>query len=170
MELEATPPLECHANMLGHWAYRNLERPKTMKHNAMSFFACAVIAFCVSVGAGAARAQTAAEPPPSLPKDYILLTIFLKHDQTKPLDEINKGLSERNWYRDFPPAGVQVESWYVMMGIGQVITLRVPPEKVREVNRLIEQKAWGGYRTEFYLTYDLKSSAMAAHEKAQQPK
>jgi hypothetical protein len=141
-----------------------------MKSNAMSFFAFAVIALCVSAGAGSARAQAAAEAPPSLPKDYILLTIFLKHDQTKPLDEINKGLSERNWYRDFPPAGVQVESWYVMMGIGQVITLRVPPEKVREVNRLIEQKAWGGYRSEFYLTYDLKQSAMAAHEKAQQPK
>jgi len=139
-----------------------------MKNSAMSFLACAVIVLCVT--AGVARAQTAAEAPPSLPKDYILLTIFLKHDQTKPLDEINKGLEQRNWYRDFPPAGVQVESWYVMMGIGQVITLRVPPEKVREVNRLIEQKAWGGYRTEFYLTYDLKPSAMAAHEKAQQAK
>jgi hypothetical protein len=121
-------------------------------------------------GAGSALAQNAPEAVPLLPKDYILLTIFLKHDQSKPLEEINKGLEQRNWYRDFPPAGVQVESWYVMMGIGQVITLRVPPEKVREVNRLIEQKAWGGYRTEFYLTYDLKPSAMAAHEKAQQAK
>jgi hypothetical protein len=141
-----------------------------MKNTTMSFIACAVIAFCMSASAEPARAQTATEAPPLLPKDYILLTIFLKHDQSKPLDEINEGLKQRNWYRDFPPAGVQVESWYVMMGIGQVITLRVPPEKVREVNRLIEQKAWGGYRTEFYLTYDLKPSAMAAHEKAQQAK
>jgi hypothetical protein len=141
-----------------------------MRNNATSFIACAVIALCMSIAAGSARAQTPAEAPPTLPKDYILLTIFLKHDQSKPLDEINKGLEERNWRRDFPPAGVQVESWYVMMGIGQVITLRVPPERVREVNRLIEQKAWGGYRTEFYLTYDLKPSAMAAHEKAQQAK
>src|SRR5689334_20006533 len=108
-----------------------------MKNNVMSFFACAVIALCMSVATGSARAQTATEAPPALPKDYILLTIFLKHDQSKPLDEINEGLKQRNWYRDFPPAGVQVESWYVMMGIGQVITLRVPPEKVREVNRLI---------------------------------
>jgi hypothetical protein len=141
-----------------------------MKKTAISFLAAAAIALCVSAGTGSARAQTAAEAPPALPKDYILLTIFLKHDQSKPLDEINEGLKQRNWYRDFPPAGVQVESWYVMMGIGQVITLRVPPEKVREVNRLIEQKAWGGYRTEFYLTYDLKTSALAAHEKAQQAK
>jgi len=141
-----------------------------MKNTATSFFACAVIAICMTAGAGGARAQNAPGAVPLLPKDYILLTIFLKHDQSKPLDEINEGLKQRNWYRDFPPAGVQIESWYVMMGIGQVITLRVPPEKVREVNRLIEQKAWGGYRTEFYLTYDLKPSAMAAHEKAQQAK
>jgi hypothetical protein len=56
------------------------------------------------------------------------------------------------------------------MGIGQVVTLKVPPEKVREVNRVIEMKAWGPYRTEFYLTYDYKPSAKAAHEKALQAK
>jgi hypothetical protein len=43
-----------------------------------------------------------------------------------------------------------------MMGIGQVVTLRVPAEKLRDVNRVIEQSAWGGYRTEFYPTYDYK--------------
>ena len=41
-----------------------------------------------------------------------------------------------------------------MMGIGQVVILRVPPEKLRETNGVIEQSAWGGYRTEFYPTYD----------------
>jgi hypothetical protein len=141
-----------------------------MKSSAFSFLAFAIITAWIGVGTVPACAQNAPETIPSSPKDYILLTIFLKHDQSKPLDEINKGLEQRNWYRDFPPAGVTVESWYVMMGIGQVVTLRVPPEKVREVNRLIEQKAWGGYSTEFYLTYDLKPSAMVAHEKAQQPK
>ena len=57
-----------------------------------------------------------------------------------------------------------------MMGIGQVVTLRVPPEKLREVNRIVEQKAWGAYRTEFYPTYDYKPSAKAEHEKALQAK
>jgi hypothetical protein len=117
-----------------------------------------------------ARAQTAPEASAQLPKDYVLLTIFLKHDQSKPLDQINKELADRNWARDFPPPGVEVESWYIMMGIGQVVTLRVPPEKVREVNRILEQKAWGPYRTEFYLTYDYKASAKAEHEKALQSK
>ena len=47
-------------------------------------------------------------------------------------------------------------SWYVMMGIGQVVTLRVPADRLREVNRVVEESAWGGYRTEFYPTYDYR--------------
>jgi hypothetical protein len=146
-----------------------MERSKTMR-SRVCFFACAIIAFCISAGTPGVRAQGAPEAIAPLPKDYILLTIFLKHDESKPLGEINKELEQRNWMRDFPPEGVEVESWYIMMGIGQVVTLRLPPEKVREVNRAIEQKAWGPYRTEFYLTYDFKASAKAAHEKALQAK
>ena len=44
----------------------------------------------------------------------------------------------------------------VMGLLGQVVILRVPAEKLRETNRVIEQTAWGGYRTEFYPTYDNK--------------
>jgi len=84
------------------------------------------------------------------------LTIFLRHDQTKTLDQINQHLRETGWYDKFPPEGVEIVSWYVMMGVGQVVTLRVPADKLREVNRVIEQSAWGGYRTEFYPTYDYK--------------
>jgi hypothetical protein len=40
------------------------------------------------------------------------------------------------------------------MGIGHVITLRLPPEKLREVNVAFEKGAWGAFRTEFYPTYD----------------
>ena len=39
-------------------------------------------------------------------------------------------------------------------GIGQVVTLRVPPERLRAVNLAVEQNAWGTYRSEFYATYD----------------
>jgi hypothetical protein len=46
-----------------------------------------------------------------------------------------------------------------MMGIGQVVTLRVPAERLREVNRVIEETTWGGYRTEFHPTYDYKAIA-----------
>lgn len=40
------------------------------------------------------------------------------------------------------------------MGIGRVLTLRFPPEKLSEVNVAIERNAWGAFRTEFRLTYD----------------
>lgn len=86
----------------------------------------------------------------------MLLTIFLKHDQSKTLDEINAHLKQTGFSRNFPPPGTEVISWYVMMGIGQVVTLRFPAEKLRDVNLAIEHGAWGAFHTEFYPTYDYK--------------
>jgi hypothetical protein len=100
----------------------------------------------------AAAAQTLADPN----KGTILLTIFLRHDQSKTLDEINTQLQKNRYYDKFPPTGVEVVSWYIAMGIGQVVTLRLPAEMLRAVNRSIEERAWGTYRTEFYPTYDYK--------------
>ena len=99
-------------------------------------------------------------------KASFLLTVFLKHDQAKTLDKINAELREQGYYKAFPPAGVEVVSWYVMMGIGQVVKLRVPAERLREVNRVLEQTAWGAYRNEFYPTYDYKAIAEKEREGA----
>ncbi len=107
------------------------------------------------LGLPAARAQPA--PDPAHPGTF-LLTIFLRHDETKTLGEINDHLRQTGWYKDFPPPSVEIVSWYVMMGVGQVVTLRVPAEKLRDVNRVIENSAWGGYRTEFYPTYDYRQA------------
>ncbi|WGD52841.1 hypothetical protein QA641_02505 [Bradyrhizobium sp. CB1650] len=96
----------------------------------------------------------------------VLLTVFFKHDQSRPLNELNAQLEKQGYYKSFPPPGVEVVSWYVMMGIGQVITVRLPASRLREVNRIIEDTAWGPYRTEFYPTYDYKAVGMAQHEKA----
>ena len=134
----------------------------------------------LAVSSAAAFAQSAQVPAPvPVPAENptsnatpvgdgtFLLTIFLKHDQSKTLPKINEQLKEQGFFKAFPPPGVQVVSWYVMMGIGQVVTLRVPADKLRDVNRAIENTAWGGYRTEFYPTYDYKAIGMAEHEKAQ---
>ena len=86
--------------------------------------------------------------------DEILLSIFLKHQQYMNLDEINQKLDKTGFWSKFPPEGVEVVSWYVMMGIGQVVTLRLPPSKLRDVNLAIEKSAWGAFNTEFYPTYD----------------
>jgi hypothetical protein len=118
-----------------------------------------------------AIAQTATAPPAgsaaATPDNAVLLTIFLRHDQSRPLGELDAQLARQGFYKAFPPPGVEVVSWYVEMGIGQVVTLRLPAARVREVNRVLEDTAWGAYRTEFYLTYDYKAVGLAEHEKAQ---
>ncbi|XQW86477.1 hypothetical protein ACOYR1_07065 [Thalassotalea piscium] len=99
---------------------------------------------------------TLAEPEVDKPpKDSILLTVFLKHDQNKSLGEIQEVLTEQGFFEAFPPKGVAVVSWYVMMGIGQVVTLEVPAYKLNEVNLAIEKTAWKAFSTEFYPTYNL---------------
>ena len=93
---------------------------------------------------------------PDSAKGIMMLTIFLRHDEAKTLDQINQHLQQTGFAKNFPPRGVEVVSWYVMMGIGQVVTLRFPTERLREVNLAIEHGAWGAFRTEFYATYDYK--------------
>ena len=99
------------------------------------------------------------------PDNAVMITIFFKHDESRPLSELNAQLEKQGYYKAFPPAGVEVVSWYVMMGIGQVVTLRLPASRLRELNRIIENQAWGAYHTEFYPTYDYKAVGLAAHER-----
>ena len=86
--------------------------------------------------------------------DDIMLTVFLRHDQSQPLDEFQTKLDERGWWDNFPPDGVEVVSWNVVMGIGQIATLRMPPSKIQAVNVALEKYAWGVFRTETYASYD----------------
>ena len=132
----------------------------------------AAVLLALAAFAGACTAQTtAAAPPPAgsavaTPDNAVLLTVFLRHDQSRPLSELNAQLARQGFYKAFPPPGVEVVSWVVAMGIGQVVTLRLPASRVREVNRVLEDTAWGAYRTEFYPTYDYKAVGMAEHDKA----
>lgn len=113
----------------------------------------------------AQTAPTAGNAAPTA-DNAVLLTVFFKHDQSRPLSELNAQLDKQGFRKAFPPDGVEVVSWYVMMGVGQVVTLRLPASRLREVNRIIEDTAWGPYRTEFYPTYDYKPVGMAEHDKA----
>jgi hypothetical protein len=133
-----------------------------------SLMATAVLAGFLALNS-AAGAQTAAAPTSAAPTadNAVILTIFLKHDQSRPLSELNAQLEKQGFYKAFPPPGTEVVSWYIMMGIGQVVTLRLPASQLREVNRALENTAWGAYRTEFYPTYDYKAVGIAAHDKAQ---
>ena len=119
---------------------------------------------------GSAMAQTT--PPPQIgaaaatPDNAILITVFLRHDQSRPLAELNEQLAKQGFYKAFPPPGIEVVSWNVVMSIGQIITLRLPATRLREINRVLEDTAWGAYRTEFYPTYDYKAVGLAEHDKA----
>lgn len=131
--------------------------------------ALAALVLLVSA-AGPAAAQTT--PPPqagsavATPDNAILLTVFLRHDQSRPLAELNEQLAKQGFYKAFPPPGIEVVLWNVVMGIGQIITLRLPATRLREINRVLEDTAWGAYRTEFYPTYDYKAVGLAEHDKA----
>lgn len=87
--------------------------------------------------------------------DSIMITIFMKHHQDKNIDELTE-IRERNGFTEnFPPASARVMSWYVMMGIGQVVTVKIPASELRNLNISVERSVWGAFSTEFYPTYDL---------------
>ncbi|WP_423368429.1 hypothetical protein [Burkholderia sp. LMG 32019] len=126
------------------------------------------LAIAVALCSAPAIAQTSTVPAgtdAATPDNAVLLTVFLKHDQSRPLAELNAQLAKQGFYKAFPPPGVEVVSWTVAMGIGQIVVLRLPASRVREVNRVLEDTAWGAYRTEFYPTYDYKAIGLAAHER-----
>ena len=71
--------------------------------------------------------------------EAILLTVFLKHDQSQNLTEIRSCRRSKASGKHLPPGGITVVSWDVMMGIGQVGTLEVPASKLRDVNVALEE-------------------------------
>jgi hypothetical protein len=138
-----------------------------MRRRSGLLLAVAVLAGCLTLNSSARTQTPPAETATPTPDNAVMITVFLKHDQSRPLGEINAQLEKQGYYKAFPPPGVEVVSWYIMMGIGQVVTLRFPASRLREVNRVLENSAWGAYRTEFYPTYDYKPVGIAQHEKAQ---
>ena len=127
---------------------------------------CAVmLVITLSAGRLAVREAWSQAPPPT--PEPVLLTIVLRPDQSKTLPDINAQLHHTGYYKKFPPPGIEVVSWYVLMGLGQVVTVRVPAERLREVNRVIAETAWGCHRAEFYPTYDYKPIAEERRKSAQ---
>ena len=141
-----------------------MKRGRNGRNESWMTIAALVAALLFGTGARAQTTPTGNAAPTS--DNAIMVTIFFKHDQSRPLSELNAQLERQGFYKAFPPEGVEVVSWYVMMGVGQVVTLRLPASRLREVNRVIENSAWGAYHTEFYPTYDYKAVGIGNHEKA----
>ena len=103
-----------------------------------------------------------AEPPldassPTGGPGMQMLTIFLRHEETLTQGDIENRLRHTGWYQNFPPPDVEIISWYVLLGLGQVVTLRFAAERLRDINVLVEREAWGVFSTEFYPTYDYRA-------------
>ena len=49
----------------------------------------------------------------------IMLTVFLRHDQSMTIDEINDHLEKTGFRKNFPPEGVEIVSYNIVMGVGQ---------------------------------------------------
>ncbi|MGU3309974.1 hypothetical protein ACLBW8_27360 [Pseudomonas sp. M5A4_2d] len=115
-----------------------------------------------------AGASSSAKDITATADNAVMLTVFLKHDQSRPLSALKAQLAKQEFHKVFPPAGVEVVSWNITMGIGQVIVLRLPASRLAEVNLAIENTAWGVYKTEFFPTYDFMPIAQAEQIKARQ--
>lgn len=106
-----------------------------------------IIIFLMSIQYAKAQEETK--------NDSIMITVMLKHHQDKNIDELIEIREKNGFTENFPPASAKVISWYVMMGIGQVVTVRIPASELRALNISVERSVWGAFSTEFYPTYDL---------------
>lgn len=125
------------------------------KRLMLLWMSAALVAMAVPLLASArapAPAVTAAD-------DTVMLTVHFRHDQSRTLGELREQLDRQGFYKAFPPKGVEVVSWNVAMGIGQVVVLRLPASRLAEVNLAVENTAWGVYTTQFFPTYDLMDIA-----------
>lgn len=86
--------------------------------------------------------------------DRMWLTIVLKHHAGLTLDEVQSRLKACDWWERFPIEGTRVVSWTVAMGLGQIVTLELPPHLLGAVNLELERSAWRVFQTECYPTYD----------------
>lgn len=84
----------------------------------------------------------------------VRITYLLKHRQEKNLNQIKTILEENQFWEHFPSQGSKIINWQVLVGKGHFITLECETDKLRDLNLVIETRAWGAFETETYLSYD----------------
>lgn len=84
----------------------------------------------------------------------VMVTIILRPNQDMSVNEIQQQMLENGFWKIFPPDGADVVSWYAVMGVGQIVTVRIPAIKLSELNDALSGAAWGAYTTEVYPAYD----------------
>lgn len=108
-------------------------------------------------------------PKDETESDSLMITIFMKHHQDKNIEELKEIRNKNGFLKDFPPPSAKVVNWYVMMGIGQVVTVKIPASELRNLNIAVEKSVWGAFSTEFYPTYDLHPHILEEKKKLKSP-
>jgi hypothetical protein len=98
--------------------------------------------------------STNKKPAIAVNSPNVMLTVILKHHVGLTLEDIQTKLKDSQWWDRFPPNEVKIVSWTVAMGLGQILTLELPPHLLPVVNVELERSAWGVFKTECYPTYD----------------
>jgi hypothetical protein len=98
--------------------------------------------------------MSTAQASPAATAEPVLITLILKHHAGLVLDDIQSRLKASQWWERFPIEGTRVVSWTVAMGLGQIVTLEVPPHLLGQVNLELERSAWGVFKVEVYPSYD----------------
>ena len=102
--------------------------------------------------------------------DSVMVTILLKHQQDKNLPEIRRILEAQGFWDLFPPEEANVVNWTIAVGLGHIITLKLPTGGVRRLNLALENGAWCAFNTEIYLSYDYKGIWQEYVEKREEAK
>ena len=74
-----------------------------MKQAMVSLTTVLALAGALLFATGAAAQTTPGTAATPTPDNAVMVTIFLKHDQSRPLGELNAQLDRQGFYKAFPP-------------------------------------------------------------------
>ncbi|MFN7326761.1 MAG: hypothetical protein ACK5SQ_09270 [Chitinophagales bacterium] len=119
-----------------------------------------ILAFCCTAFSLHAQVERNAPGPstltgvPDTTTDSVLVTVVLKYQQDKSFAELRRRLEAQGFWEVFPPKESRVVSWNVALGLGHLITLKLPSEAVRNLYLAISNGAWGAFNSEVFLSYE----------------
>ena len=88
------------------------------------------------------------------PEDMQSRTLYLRADQPRAMAELNRQLRSPGASGDVLAPGVEVISWYVLMGIGQIVTLRLKRPSPHGLMPLSEANRGPLFRTDACEAFD----------------
>lgn len=111
------------------------------------------VIFCIAC-ASATLAGSAAQTQERNPATLVTLVLHQKKGQS--LVAFKEQIEENGFREAFPPEGVEVVSWTGALGLGHVITLRLPTYKIPDVRAVVEGRKWGEIKPKLYSSYDFQ--------------